>query len=100
MQALQLPAVFPAGGHDIDAGGLDAAVSQNICQLCDIFAGGIEAAGKELAQIMRKHLARIHICRGAKPLHLRPHIAAVQRFPAAGDKDASTADPLLFGKLQ
>ena len=100
MKTLQLPPVFSTGGHDIDAGGLDAAVAQNIRKLCDVFAEGIKAAGKELAQIMGKHLSRIHIRRGTKPLHLRPYIAAVQWLSAACYKDASTADSPFFGKSQ
>ena len=48
-QALDLPAVFPSGGHDINAGGADGTVTQNIRQFGDVLLNSVKRAGKELA---------------------------------------------------
>lgn len=45
-QPLDLSAVFGAGGHNIDSGGIDAAVPQNIRQLRNILFDTVESAGK------------------------------------------------------
>lgn len=89
MQALQLSAVFPSGGHDIDTGCFNAAVSQNVSKLGNVLADGIKAAGKKFSQIVGKDFPGIHIRRGTKPLHLCPNITSIQRFPAAGDKNCT-----------
>ena len=100
MELFQLAAVLFAGGHDIDAGGLDAAVPQYIRKLGNVFANGIEAPGKQLAQVMGKDFSRIYFCHGAKPLHPRPYITAVQRLSAAGDENAASAYPPRLCKMQ
>ena len=37
---------FGAGGHNIDSGGIDAAVPQNIRQLRNILLNAVESTGK------------------------------------------------------
>ena len=58
-QSLDLSAVFGAGGHNIDPCGINAAVSQNIRQLCNVLLDAIKGSGKELAQIVGKNLGRV-----------------------------------------
>ena len=55
-QAFHFPAVFRAGGHDINAGGIDAAVPQNIRQLGNVFFLVIECPGKQFPQIVGENL--------------------------------------------
>lgn len=45
-QALDLAAVFPAGGHKIDPGSIDGAMPQNIRQLGNILLQRIESPGE------------------------------------------------------
>ena len=42
-------------GHDIDPGGVDAAVAQNIRQLGDILLDAVEGPGKKFPEIVWKH---------------------------------------------
>ena len=53
---LDHPPVFRAGGDDIDPRGVDGAVPQNVRQLRDILLHAVKCPGKELAQVVWKHL--------------------------------------------
>ena len=57
-QPLHPTAVFCAGGHDVDTCCIDAAVTENIRKLCNVFFHTIKCPGKKLPQIMREHLVR------------------------------------------
>lgn len=48
-QSLNFSAVLGAGGHDVNACGVDAAVAQNISQLCNVLLDAVEGSGKQLA---------------------------------------------------
>ena len=78
LHSFQQAAMLRAGRHDVDARGVDAAVTENVCQLCNIFLYGIKRPGKELPQIVREHLARIYICLYAQALHGCPDVASVE----------------------
>ncbi len=79
--------MFGAGGHDIDAGGIDGAVTQNICQLGNVLFDAVEGAGEQLTQIVGKHLGRFHPGGFAQLFHCRPDVASIQRFSSTGDED-------------
>ena len=57
-QLFHLMAVLCAGGHDVDARRIDAAVTENICQFCNILLHTIESPGKEFPQIVGNTLSR------------------------------------------
>ena len=86
--------MFGAGGHNIDPGCINAAVTQDIRQLCNILLNAVESTGKELPQIVGKDLGRIYIRRMTQPFHLRPYIAAVQRFAVFCYEDSETAEDI------
>ena len=52
--------VFIASGDNINSCGVDATVTKDICELCNILFDTIESAGKQVAQIMWKDLLRIY----------------------------------------
>ena len=60
-QLLDFAAVLRARGHDVNAGGVDAAVTQDVGQLGYVLLDPIERAGEQLPQIVREHLARRYI---------------------------------------
>ena len=72
-------AVFITGGHDVNTGGVDTAVTENIGELGNILFNAVKSAGKQMPQIMREHLLRIYACLLAKPFHLPPDIGAAHR---------------------
>ena len=49
-------AVLGTGGHNIDPGGVDTAVTQDIRQFSNILFDAVKGPGKELSQIVGKHL--------------------------------------------
>lgn len=79
-------AVLAAGGNDIDSGCVDAAVAENVRQLCNVLFNPVKCAGKQMPQVMRKDLFRVYPRLLAKAFHLPPDIGAVHRFSCAGDK--------------
>ena len=99
-QLFHLVAVLCAGGHDVDARRVDAAVTENICQFCNILLHTIESPGKELPQIVGKHLVRIYVCLRTQPLHGRPDIAAVHRLAGPGTEDMPAFNPRAAHVLQ
>ena len=64
-----MPPVLLSGGHDVAAGGVDAAVIQHVSKLGDIFFRIVKCPGKELPQIVGKHFVRIYVCLRTKMLH-------------------------------
>ena len=92
--------MFGAGGHDIDPGGIDAAVAQDICQLCNILLNAIEGPGKKFAQVVGKDLGGIDLCRMAQPFHLRPNVASIQGGAVPGNEDSTALDTAFLRVIQ
>ena len=61
-----------SGGHNIDSCGIDAAVTQNVCQLRNILLNAVEGPGEQFPQIMGKYFGGIHLRGLTQPLHLGP----------------------------
>ena len=99
-QPLDLSAVLGAGGYNIDPGGINAAVPQDIRQLCNILLNAIEGPGKELAEVMGKDLGGIDTRCLTQPFHLRPDIASVQRLAGSRHEDNATLNTAPFGIIQ
>lgn len=89
-----------AGGNDVEAGGVDARMPQKIGQLGDVLFLLVEDPGKEMAQVVGKHLALIHPRRPTKGLHLPPNGHPVDRLSRAGDEDRAAFNAPLGGILQ
>ena len=91
-QSLQLPPVLLTSGHDVDARGIDVAVTQDIRQFGDVLFKIIKRPGEELAQIVREHFVRINFCPRAELFHGSPDVAAIQRPSRVGTEDDATAN--------
>ena len=76
-QPLDFSAVFCAGGHNIDAGRVNAAMAKNVCQLRYILFDTVEGAGKQLTQVVGKYFAGIDPGILAQLFHLRPYTASI-----------------------
>ena len=86
---LNFASVFAARSHDINSGGIDAAVTQNIRQLCNVLFQSIECPGKELAQIVWKDLGMLHTGFLTELFHLRPNVAPIDRLTISCDENGS-----------
>ena len=49
--------MFRPGGDQIDPGGLDAAVAQDVRELRNILTGLVKDAGKQVPEVVGEHLA-------------------------------------------
>ena len=59
-QPLNFSPVLGSGGHDVDAGGVDAAVAQNVGQPGDVLFNAVEGAGEQFAEIVGEYLAGLY----------------------------------------
>lgn len=50
--------VFVSAGYDINAGGVDAGMAEDICEFRDILFYSVEYPSKQVAKIMQKNLFR------------------------------------------
>lgn len=64
-QPFDFPAMLDASTHNVDPGGVDAAVAQNVRQLGNVLFNAVKRPGEQLAQIVGKDLAGLH----PPPLH-------------------------------
>ena len=69
-----------SAGSGIDSGRIDAAVPQQTGQMFQILLALVEAAGKQVTQIMWEDLPGGNLRFPAQSLHHRPDITAVQRL--------------------
>ena len=76
-QAFDHLAVFPSRAHNIDPGGIDAAVAQNIRKLGNVLIQIIKSSGKQLPEIVGKYFLHCHVGPLAQPLHPGPNAAPV-----------------------
>ena len=55
---LHFALMLGSGGNDIDARGVDACVSENICELGNILFDAVKGTSEQMTEIVREHLAR------------------------------------------
>ena len=76
--------VFIASGDNINSCRVDAAVTENICELCNILFDTIESAGEQVAQIVWKNLLRIYSCLLTQAFHFPPNVSTAHWLTGAG----------------
>ena len=91
------PAVFGAGGDDINSGGVNAGMSENIRQLGNILFDSVKYPGEQMPEIMRKNLLRIDVGCAAEGFHFPPDIRAAYCPAGSGDKNHAGFDAMLGG---
>ena len=69
-----------AGGDDIDACGIDAAVTENVCKLGNVSLDAVKHTGEQMPQVVRKDLTGINISLRTERFHLPPDVCAADRF--------------------
>lgn len=92
--------MLPSGGHDINPGGVDAAVAQDVCQLCDVFFHGVKDSCKEMPQVVGEDLAFQNFCPLAEVFHFPPDATAVQRLSGPADEHGAGLQAFSFDILQ
>ena len=63
-----------AGGDQVDAGGLNAGMPEQVGQLCNIVADAVERTCEQVTQVVREDLCRGDARQPADRLHLRPYL--------------------------
>ncbi len=85
-----------AGRNDIDAGGVDAAVPEDVGEFGNVFFKPVKYTGKKVSEVMGKDLFGQNARGGAERFHVPPNIRPAQRFSAVCDEDTSLFDLLSF----
>ena len=73
-QAVQLAHMLGSCRKQVDSGGIDAAVPQNVSQPHDIPTGLIKGFGKQMAEIMGKYLGVLYPGGSAQLFQLCPDL--------------------------
>ena len=95
MHILHAAAVLRAGGYDINAGRIDAAVTEDVRQLGNVLFDSVKYTGKQVTKIMWKHLLRVDTRFLTQGLHLPPDICPIDGLARAGYENYSAFDSLL-----
>ena len=85
-QLVQLPEVLFSRGHEVNPGGLDAAVPQHIRQPHHVVAGAIEGPGEQTAEIVGEYFRPLHARRFAEGFHTGPDRLPGNRETVLGEK--------------
>ena len=82
----ELFTMFLAGGYDINPSGIDAAVTEDVGELGDIFFNAVKRAGKQVTKVMRKNFGGVDVCVPAKLFHFSPDVCTADGPARFGDK--------------
>ncbi len=99
-QPFQLSCVLRAGGHQVNSGGVDGRMTQNVRQLHDIAADFIKCRGKQVAEVMREDLRAFDPGFFAQRFHLPPDLFAGDGLTASGEKYFSGGGLVFPGVLE
>ena len=100
LHLLQILSVLGTGGADVNAGGVDAAVTQQVRQLGQVTLQPVERPGEQVAQVVGEYLRAVHPGIAAQRFHLTPNVAAVQRLAGTGDEHWAVGDTMAAGVAQ
>ena len=71
---IKLTGVFLSGGYKVDAGGFNAAVTENVGEFCNVPAYLVKYSCKQVAQVVGEHFCGSHARCAAETLHFRPYL--------------------------
>lgn len=74
MHAVELAQMFSAAFEGVDASGVDAGVAKQVGEAEKVFFGGIEGAGKKMAQVVGKDFFRCDAGLSAEGFHGTPDV--------------------------
>ena len=86
---VELALVFGAAFKGIDAGGVDACVAEKVGEAQEVFFGGVEGAGKEVAQVVGEDFPGVDASGLAEGFHGAPDVGAVEWAAGSRGKDGA-----------
>ena len=82
--------------YDIDAGRIDACVSENVCEPRNVLFNRVKGSCEQVPEVVRKDLTRRHVRIFAQRLHFPPDIVSADRSSAPCDEYRSRIAFLLL----
>ena len=87
-------------GDEVDARRFDARVAEDVRKLDNVLVGAVKRRRKQVAQVVRKDLLRVHARALAEFFHLRPDLITGHCIAAFGAKDRAGSGFLPRGKFE
>lgn len=92
----ELPPFFFAAPHGVNAGGVDAAVSENVREAHDVLELSVVRPGEQVAQVVGKDFLCQHLRRLRQLFEHLPDVRPVERPARPRDEHAAADDPVLL----
>lgn len=73
-----------AGGNEVDAGGLDGRMTENVGELGDVSGGFVIHAGKQMSQVVWKDFVGGDVRESGAGFHLGPDLLTRQGTTVSG----------------
>ena len=86
--------------NKVNARRFDARMPEDIRQLDDVLVRAVESCCKQMAQVVREDLSRIHTRAGTQLFHFRPNLISRHGLAAFGAKDRAGGGFLPRGELE
>ena len=86
--------------EQIDACGLDRAVTEHIGELGDVLGGAVVYPCEQMPEVVRKHLAAVNVCLLANCFHFAPDLFSGNAVTAFGDEKFTGSDFVFLGVFQ
>lgn len=81
-----------AGGDEVDAGGLDGRMAENVSELGDVSCGFVINAGKQMPQVVGKDFCFGDVRDSAEAFHLGPDLISCAGFSTHGAENGAVGD--------
>ena len=79
--------------HDINPRGVNAGMTEQVCQFRYVLLRPVERDGKQMPEVMGKDLAAVYAGVVAQALQFPPDVGAVQRLSVSGDEHGTGRNP-------
>ena len=97
LEFLQLFFMLRAGRDQVNAGGREAGMPQDVRQLDHVPGQAVKRPGKQVAEVVGEDLPRVDAGHAGKGLHLGPDLPPGQRVPPPGAENRAGRDAVAAG---
>ena len=97
LELFQLFFMLGTGRNEVDAGGREAGVPQDVRQFDHVPGQAVKRPGKQVAEVMGEDLPRVDAGHAGKGLHLGPDLPPGQRIPPPGAENRAGRDAVAAG---
>lgn len=82
-------AMFIAGGNDVNTGGIDTAVTENVGELGNVLFNPVKHPCEQMTKVMWEHFLRIDTRTFAKAFHFPPDVGTAHWFACSCNENCT-----------